>query len=145
MSNGGAIYSAVLGPTATDAQVLFSGSMSAFSYTNLGSVLRWTNGNNWYKAYIDGNRLVVQKMVNGTTTTLGTAPFAATGGTSYSLRFQASGSTLSAKVWPTNSTEPSNWMVNATDSTFSSGRVGLRPVVQAGTTASYKSFTARSQ
>jgi len=71
ISNGNGIYNAVLGSTATDAEVLFSGSMSSYSNTNLGSVLRWSNTNNWYKAYINGTTLVVQKKVNGATTIIG--------------------------------------------------------------------------
>ena len=43
--------------------------------------------------------LVVQKKVSGTNTTLGTAAFAASAGTSYSLRFQDIGTTLSANAW----------------------------------------------
>src|SRR5258707_9024956 len=42
ISNGNGVYSAVLGSTATDAEVLFSGSLSSYSNTNLGAVLRWS-------------------------------------------------------------------------------------------------------
>src|SRR5205823_1802916 len=38
VSNGNANYNAVLGSAATNAQVLFSGSISSFSNANLGSV-----------------------------------------------------------------------------------------------------------
>jgi YVTN family beta-propeller protein len=121
ISNGNGVYNAVLGPTATDAEVLFSGSISSYSNTNLGAVLRWSNSNNWYKAYINGTALVVQKKVNGTTTILGSASFAATAGTSYTLRFRVVGTTLSARVWPTGTAEPTTWMILVTDTTFSSG------------------------
>jgi streptogramin lyase len=47
VANGSTSYSAVLGPSATNAEVLFSGSLSVFNNTNLGAVLRWTDGNNW--------------------------------------------------------------------------------------------------
>ncbi|MBV8695244.1 MAG: hypothetical protein JO183_07135, partial [Ktedonobacteraceae bacterium] len=57
VSGNGNNYSAVLGPAATNADVLFSGSTSKFQNSNIGSVLRWTDGNNWYKAYIDGTSL----------------------------------------------------------------------------------------
>jgi len=146
VANGNSVsYSAVLGPTATNAQVLFSGSMSSFKYTNLGAVLRWTNGNNWYKAYIDGANLVIQKKVNGSTTILNETAFAAQAGISYTLRFSVVGSTLSAKVWQTGSSEPGNWMVTATDSTFPSGYCGLRILVQNGTIAQITAFTALAQ
>jgi len=145
LANGNTSYSAVLGPTATNAQVLFSGSMSSFNNTNLGAVLRWTNGNNWYKAYIDGTNLVVQKRVNGVYTILKQVPFAATAGTSYTLLFSAVGSTLSAKVWQTGTPEPGTWMVTATDSTFQAGYCGLRILVQNGAVAQITAFTALAQ
>jgi hypothetical protein len=108
ISHGNGIYNAVLGSTATDAEVLFSGSMSSFSNTNLGAVLRWSTTNNWYKAYINGTTLVVQKKVNGATTIIGSAPFTATAGASYTLRFRVVGTTLYARVWQTGTTEPTN-------------------------------------
>lgn len=145
VSNGSTNYNAVLGPVATDAQVLFSGSLSNFNSTNLGAVIRWTNGNNWYKAYITGTSLVIQKRVNGTATTLGKAPFAATAGMSYTLRFNVIGSTLSAKVWQTGNPEPANWMVTVSDSTFQSGYCGLRMLIQNGAVANITSFIATTQ
>lgn len=144
ISNGNTSYSAVLGPVTTDAQVQFSGSISAFNGTNLGAVLRWTNGSNWYKAYIDGTNLIVQKNVNGSTTILGSTPFAAIGGTSYNLLFKVVGTTLNAKVWHTGKAVPKNWMVTVTDTTFSSGYCGLRMLVQNGAIAKYTSFLAKS-
>ncbi|HKV56659.1 MAG TPA: hypothetical protein VJO32_00195, partial [Ktedonobacteraceae bacterium] len=74
-NTGGNSYSAVLGPTATDSEVYASGSLSTFSNSNFGDVLRWTNGNNWYKAFIDGASLIIQKKVNGATTILANVPF----------------------------------------------------------------------
>jgi len=121
---------------------LFSGSMSSFSNTNLGAVLRWNDTNNWYKAYFNGTTLVVQKKVNGTTTIIGSASFAATAGTSYTLRFRVVGTTLYAKVWRTGTTEPTYWLITVTDSSFSSGYCGLRMQVAGGVTARYTSFLA---
>ncbi len=146
LNNGGGVtYSAVLGPQATNAEVLFSGSMSSFNGTNMGAVLRWTNGNNWYKAYIDGSNLILQKKVKGSTTTLKSVSFAATAGTSYTLRFGIVGNALSVKVWKTDTTEPGSWMATTTDSTFASGYCGLRVLDQNGTTATITSFQALSQ
>lgn len=50
----------------------------------------------------------------------------ATAGTSYTMRFNVSGTTLSAKVRNTSQTEPTNWMVNVTDTSLRSGYYGLR-------------------
>jgi len=126
-------YSAVLGPSATDQEVLATGSMSTFANANFGDVLRWTDGNDWYKAYIDGANLVLQKKVAGATTVLATTPFAATAGTSYTIHFRVVGSTLTANVWPSSGSEPSGWMVTATDSSLTSGFAGMRLNTQAGT------------
>jgi 6-phosphogluconolactonase (cycloisomerase 2 family) len=145
VSNASTTYSATLGPMVTNAEVVFTGSMSSYTNNNLGSVLRWTNGNNWYKAYISGASLIVQKRVNGATTILGSVPFTATANTSYTLRFRVVGTTLYARVWPTGTTEPTNWMIMVTDTSFSSGFCGLRMLAQNGTTATYTSFQATAQ
>ncbi len=145
VANASTNYSAVLGPIATNAQILFSGSISNFNGTNLGAVLRWKDGNNWYKAYIDGTSLIIQKKVQGTTTILGTKAFAATAGTSYTLRFSVIGTTLSTKVWQTGTTEPTNWMITVTDSSIQSGYCGLRMLDANGAVETYTSFIAISQ
>lgn len=136
-------YYAVLGPTATDATVQFNGSASTFTGTHLGAVLRWTNNQNWYEAYIDGANLVIDKKVGGKAAKIGTVPFSATIGTSYTLLFNVSGSTLNASVWPTSGgSQPANWMLTKTDSSLASGNCGLHMVVQTGTTLTYTAFQA---
>jgi hypothetical protein len=130
---------------AKNAEVMFTGSMSSYSNNNLGAVLRWTNGDKWYKAYITGASLVVQKRVNGATTILRSVPFTATRGTSYTLRFRVVGTTLYARVWKTGTTEPTNWLIMVTDTSFSSGFCGLRMQVASGVTASYTSFLATAE
>ena len=142
ISNSSGVYSAVLGLTATDAEVLFSGSMSSYTNTDLGAVLRWSDSKNLYQAYINRTTLVIQKRFHNATTTLGSVPFATTGGMFYTLRFQIVGTTLSAKVWQTGTIEPTNWMITVTDSSLSSGFCGLQMQMATGTTASYTSFLA---
>ncbi len=138
------IYNATLGPTATDQQVLLSGSISSFSSANFGAVVRFVDTNNWYKGYIDGSSLVIQKKVNGTTTILKSVAYAASPGTTYWLRFQIVGTTLSASVWPNGSSEPAGWLASATDATFAAGYAGLRAQLASGTTVSYRSLSATS-
>ena len=145
LSNGSSVYNAVLGSVATDSEIIFSGSLSSFNNTNLGAILRWTDKNNWYKAYVNGNNLVMQKKVNGTYTTLKSVPFAATAGTSYSIDFSVAGTTLSANAWVTGTTEPGGWMATATDSSLTSGNVGLRIQLQSGISATITSFLALSK
>ena len=138
-------YGASLGPGVTNAEVLFSGSIGSFSGTNLGAILRWTDSQDWYKAFIDGSNLVIQKKVNGTLTKLKSVAFAATAGTSYTLRFNATGSTLSASVWPTSGSDPGFWMVTAQDSDHSSGNCGLHTLLQSGGTVTFTAFLATYQ
>jgi streptogramin lyase len=145
LSNGANSYNAVLGPVATNAEVIFSGSVSSFVNGNLGAVLRWSDTNNWYKAHITGSSLVLQKKVNGAYTTLKTVPFAATAGTSYSIDFSVVGTTLSANAWQTGTTEPSGWMVTATDSSLVSGYCGMRIQVLNGSSSIVTSFQAISK
>jgi DNA-binding beta-propeller fold protein YncE len=142
IANGSGPYNAVLGPTATDAQVFFTGSISSFTNNNLGAVLRWQNANNWYKAYINGTQLVVQKRLNGVITTLAQTNFTAQPNTPYDLRFQMVGPTLSAKVWAASAPEPASWAITTTDSSIASGQCGLRIQVLAATSASITYFEA---
>jgi hypothetical protein len=130
---GGDSYSAVLGPSATDAEVFATGSLSSFANSNFGDVLRWTDGNDWYKAYIDGVNLVLQKKVAGSAAIVATVPFAAAAGTSYTIHFRVVGSTLTANVWASSGPEPSGWMITATDSSLTSGFCGMRLLTQSGT------------
>ena len=142
VSNAGSnTYSAILGPTETNAQVLVSGSLNTFTNTNFGAILRWTDGSNWYKAFIDGSTFGIQKKVAGNATILKSVSFAAKANTSYTIRFQVSGTTLNAKVWATGSAEPSGWTVTASDNTFASGHVGIRILTQGGK-ATFTSFQA---
>lgn len=140
-------YSALLGPTATNAEAVFSGSISSFSNgsTNMAAVLRWTDRNNFYKAYIDGKHLIMLKMANGSITRIASTSFAATPAISYTLRFNIVGTTLSAKVWQTGTTEPGAWMVTATDATFSSGKCGLYVHLLTGVSVGITSFQVTAQ
>jgi len=142
-NTGATSYSAVLGASSSNAEVLATGSLSSFSSSNFGDVLRWTDGNNWYKGYIDGSNLIIQKKVSGTSTTLISMPFSATAGTSYTIHFRVVGSTLTANAWASSGSEPAGWMATASDSSLTSGFSGMRFLTQAGT-ATVTSFLAKS-
>ena len=131
---GSGAFNALLGPPGADIQVVVSGSTNSFAHghSNFGAVLRWTNGENWYKAYIDGSSLIVIKRVNGEISRLGAAPFVARGGTSYTLRFGMVGSALFARAWRTSTTEPADWMLSLTDASLLSGQGGIRVLLQNG-------------
>jgi hypothetical protein len=141
VSKADGIFDAILGPTITNAEVVFSGSLSHFGPSTLGALLRWKDANNLYKVYLDGSHLILLKDVAGIVTELKSVIFPAQEGKSYTFHFRAQNSFLSANVWPTNSPEPANWMVATTDTSLSSGYGGLRMVLRNGITAQITSFT----
>jgi len=96
ISNTGNSYAGILGSVLTNSQILFTGRMSNFSNSNFGGVLRYKDTNNWYKAYIDGTNLVIQKRLNSNYTILKQLAFKAAANTNYTIRFQAVGNTRSA-------------------------------------------------
>ena len=141
VANGNGIYDAILGPHITNAEVVFSGSLSRFGPSTLGALLRWTDAKNLYKAYLDGAHLILLRDETGIVTMLKSVAFVAQEGQLYTFRFRVLGSLLSAKVWPANAPEPANWMVTTIDTSLSSGYGGLRVVLRNGITATITSFT----
>lgn len=145
IANGPGAFDATLGPCVGDADVVFSGSLNLFSpgapdAPNIGSILRWSDTNNWYKAYIDGSQFILIKKVAGKVTLLNAIPFPAQNGQAYTLRFRSVGTMLMAKAWLTGQAEPANWMVTANDTALSSGFGGLRIVLQKGSVARITMF-----
>ncbi len=142
IANAQGTLNALLGLPGTDMEVMASGSLNHFDNgnVNLGVVLRWTDDKDWYKALIDGTHVRLLKRVNGVTTTLATTPFQAQGGKMYSLRFQAIGAMFFASAWPVGSPEPQKWMLNATDTTLTTGQAGVRVLVQAQSVVDITAF-----
>lgn len=142
-SNG--FFNATLGPMVANAEIQFSGSLSLFRQSNMGAVLRFIDANNCYKAYIDGTDLVILKRQAAIATRLGAIPFKALAGVTYTLRFRAIGTTLSAKVWPANQAESPGWMLTVSDAALQSGFGGLRVLIGTNTVvhiASFREMTA---
>lgn len=124
---GTGVYTGLLGPTIMNTSALTTGSLAAFDgESNIGIVLRWTNEGTWYKAYIDGSQLIILKSVEGTITTLASAPFPTPDAIAYSIRFQAIGPLLQVRVWPASIPEPSSWLLSTHDSDLQQGHIGLR-------------------
>ncbi len=89
--------------------------------------------------------LVVQKMVLGTPVVLAAAPFTATGGIAYNVRFRIVGTTLYAVAWAKNNAQPANWMITTTDVTFLTGYCGISiQELSPNSTATFTSFQATS-
>jgi hypothetical protein len=136
-------FNAILGPVSTNVEIVFSGVVNQFvqvGKVNMGGVLRWTDANNWYKGLIDGSKLQILKRVNGITTSLGSVPFSAQGGTSYTLRFRAVGAALFIKAWQSTQPEPGGWMLTMMDTTLAKGFGGLRFLLQNGSVITVASF-----
>lgn len=118
-------------------------------------VARMQNASNFYCAELRENvggqldlRLI--KTVDGTSTALATAA----GVGEYAVRdwwyvrFQIEGTSLRAKVWKRDTTQPSTWAVRATDSFLpSAGTVGIRSANSSSTArpvVSFEGFRAQS-
>jgi hypothetical protein len=140
---GQGAFNAILGPAITDAEIVASVSANHFAaggFVNIGIALRWMDGNNWYKALINGTQLEILSRVRGATTVLASMPFIAHDGVSYTLRFRALGARLLVKVWQSNQPEPANWLLQATDTALAQGMGGIRVVLQNTTIIRVTSF-----
>lgn len=88
---------------------------------------RWNESTTtWYFVEVHTNVLYLEKFVNGTQSTIGTANISLTVGTLYDLKFLTQGSTISAKIWQHGTTEPGTWTATATDTSITAaGNFGL--------------------
>ena len=122
--------------------ITVSGSINQFGTdVNLGVVLRWTDPNNWYKAFIDGNQLGILRSVNGQKQIIAHMNVTTSAGTEQTIRFRSVGAMLFAKAWPGGTTEPQKWLV-ITDNTFTTGQFGIRVSEQPATVILITSFNA---
>lgn len=146
ITGGQGFFTALLGPQVADEDVQGNFAISLFdaAQTNLGVVLRWTDSNDYYKAYLDGASLVLIKRVGSAVTRLAAVAFPATAGVSYTLRFRAVGQLLSVAAWRTGTNGPANWQLTAVDNALSSGLGGLRILLENGVVAQVTHFQARS-
>jgi streptogramin lyase len=135
---------AILGPSGADESVAFTGSLTSYSNTNMGAVVRWQDGNNWYKGYLTDTALILQKRVGGAYTQLASAPHLSFPGVDYGVRLQVIGNTISARVWNAGSPEPSSWALVVVDNSINSGYGGLRIQMTGGMTARITSFVLTS-
>ena len=146
LQDGQGFFNAILGPQVANEEVFYRGSVSHFDQLrdNVGAVLRWTDNEHYYKAYLDGASLILIKRVNGVVSRLGAVPFAAQDGRSYSLRFRAVGQQLFVRAWPSAGPEPGGWMITASDGSLASGFGGLRALLENDITVTVTLFQERS-
>jgi len=93
------------------------------------------SGLNWYRLMPmpDSSKVRIYRMSNWAGTSLAEAAFTMSAGTWYTIRVQAVGSTLRAKVYQRGTSEPSSWTITATDSNYAAGNVGVENVSAAQT------------
>ena len=146
-ANGHSLYSAILGTAHPDAEILFTTMLDSFNNSHIGAMLRYTDDNHYYKVLLDGQSLHFLKRINPQQgPTIGQPiSYSSQPQTLYTIRFRVSGTTsmtLQAKAWPTNTAEPSDWMITAndTDSTYQTGQGGLRPQIDQNVTLSVAAF-----
>jgi hypothetical protein len=114
----------VLGGSGAQEEGLVRVQASATGQT-FGLMLRVQDATNYYRARFNGTQFGIVKSVGGTVTDLLNTAFSYTANTAYYIRFKIVGATLLAKKWADGSAEPAAWDITTTDSTYSSGRVGL--------------------
>ncbi len=134
VAHGQGAFNALLGPSTDNIEVVTSGAVNHLgANANFGVVARWIDNNNFYKAYIDGTHLTLLKCVKGTISAVSSVPFHAQDNTTYTLRLRTVGSTLLVKAWQSNTPEPANGMITATDVSLPTGQAGLRFLLENGT------------
>lgn len=126
---------AILGNAFGDGEVILTGTASDFNNGNqLGVALHWTDDNHYYKAYLTGNKFILIKRFNTGTPINKSIVFTTSAGVPYTIRFRIVGNTVEARAWQAGQTEPTSWMLTATDNNqhFASGQGGIRTNVIAG-------------
>jgi hypothetical protein len=116
----------MVGTTTDDQTILARARATAFAAPSGASTERWfglatrfqDTSNYYYLSLRNSNQVSLRKVVNGAITVLGSAPRPITAGTWYDLRLEAVGNQVRAYVNGTLA-------IQATDSTFATGKSGL--------------------
>lgn len=70
--------------------------------------------------------LKIRKSVSGSASTISSAAFSVSNGTTYGFRFQVIGTALKGRIWNTSSAEPGTWDISVTDSSVTAaGYIGI--------------------
>jgi hypothetical protein len=131
---------ALLGPDVRNGELLFNAELGQYGASTLGAVMRWSDAHNFYELTLDGQKLALNRVMDGMQIPLQSVPFPARNGAFYTFRFRAVGAQLFAMVWPSGQPAPANWQLSASDNALSHGQAGLRVVVQNGTQARVTAF-----
>ncbi|HEY0755511.1 MAG TPA: hypothetical protein VGD98_16255 [Ktedonobacteraceae bacterium] len=131
---------ALLGPVLTNSEIIYNASLGQYGPSMLGAALRWSDARNFYALALDGQTLTLTRVMDGMEIPLRSVSFPARAGALYTFRFRALGTQLFAMAWPTGQPAPANWQISTADSALTSGRAGLRVLVQRGTQARITAF-----
>lgn len=112
-------------------------------------VFRYVDSSNMYMARVTFNTdqtatLAIVKRIAAVGVVLASATvsgYTHAAGTFVSIRTQVIGSVLRAKAWATASSEPAAWTLEATDTAFINGTIGLRSIRNTGNTSGTTIFT----
>lgn len=126
---------ALLGPATANVEITFSAALSQYNGSLLGAVLRWSDANNFYALTLDGQKLALERVMDGMQIPLQSVSLPARANAPYTFRFRATGAQLFAMVWPTGQPAPAAWQLSASDSALTNGQAGLRMLVQNGAQA----------
>jgi YD repeat-containing protein len=128
-----------------DSEATFTYQFSATGNSTLRAALRASGGDkstgadmpNAYRLEINPSTATLQltKVVAGTVSNLGSSVAYTSGTTAQRVRFQVQGSTIRAKVWAANSSEPSTWTVERSDTAVTAaGTMQFSNLLVSGTT-----------
>lgn len=123
---------------------------------DVGFLARSTDNSNQYSigarvTTAGAIQAVIQRIVAGAFTTLAAVTVSNLSFSTdqlYFIRVQLDGSTIRVRIWEDGSVEPTIWHATVTDTTYTSGSVGIRTSVMSGYTGtypviiSYSDFTA---
>jgi hypothetical protein len=124
-SGGAQDLAIVTGSSYGDLTYICQVKMPAISGTqDAAIVFRYQDANNFYSLVLWNNNLILRKTAGGTTTALNSAAVTLSANTWYWLRVQVQGSRLTGWL----STDGKTWsnQIQATDSTFTNGAIGIR-------------------
>lgn len=111
--------------------------------SSVGLTFGYADSSNHYRARLLLNttgtvQMALEKVVAGSTTTLGAATTVGTGFTAnqwWHIRAERTGTTIRCRAWLDGSSEPSTWTFSVTDTALPTGRIGLRSFASTGSTA----------
>lgn len=110
--------------------------------TSSSMMFGYQDSNNHYRARLNitttGDiQLALEKTVAGTTTNLATTTTIGTGFAAnqlWHIRTSRSGGNIMCRAWKDGTTEPGTWTFSVADSTFATGRIGVRGFAATGST-----------